>query len=90
MLGVHKMKRVITILIVISIIAIGLMLFLPDNYTWTLLPFAIPLMLGPFSLAVKRDKIQPKTWLIIYGIAVAVYLVVTITSYNFDIPFAWD
>ena len=81
------MKKIITILIIISIIAIGLMILLPDTYTWVLFPFAIPLVFGPWSLAAKRDKFQPKTWLIIYGIAVAVYLVLLALAVNFwDLP----
>jgi len=78
-----KMKKVITILIIMSIVAVCLMIFLPESYTWVLFPFAIPLVLGPVSLAVKRDKIKPKIWLIIYGIAVVVYLILMSVAIHF-------
>ena len=77
------MRKVVSVLIIISIIAIVLMLLLPEYYTWVLFPFAIPLVLGPLSLAVNKDKFKPKTWLIIYGIAVVVYLVLLAIGIHF-------
>ena len=78
-----RLNKVISILIVISIIAVALMIIFlfafddggPIWLTYVLIPFTIPLIGKAFSLAINGNKIQPKTWLIIYGIAVVAYFV---------------
>jgi len=89
------MKKVITILIVISIVAVVLLIFFfvyyngkpPAKLELVLIPFAIPLFFRSLSLAANRDKFQPKTWLIIYGILAFVYIIGLTTSVLFGFPF---
>ena len=38
--------------------------------------FAIPIVFGWFSLAFNKDKIKPKVWLIIYGVALIGYIAI--------------
>ena len=54
--------------------------------------FAIPLVLGWFSLAVNREKMKPEIWMTIYGCAILLYVVVAINlgfiSMTKDLPSA--
>jgi hypothetical protein len=57
-----------------------------------LFAFAIPLLLRSFSLAANRNKIAPKTWLLIYAVILFLYMII---AFNFgfhnitmDIPLA--
>ena len=87
-------KKLVKILIIISIVALVLMIILEVVWgnkgpreefinSWVsgiLILLAIPLMLGIFSLAFNADRIKPKAWLIIYGCAVAVYMTIIIKA----------
>jgi len=81
------MKKAVTILIIISVIAVALLSISyiawegnpPAWLFYLLLPFAIPLVGHSLSLAINRSSIQPKTWLIIYGVAFAAYLALILT-----------
>lgn len=99
------MKKAINILSFSSIAVIFLLMFLDGVWgnkdqrmnfiLWSqlvLLPFAIPIMFGWFSLAVNKEKIKPKIWLIIYGCALAGYITI-IVNFGFidmtkDLPLA--
>ena len=74
----------LSIIAVISLVVIAIILtgknprstFLFEWIASILFAFSIPLLLGWFSLAVKRNKIEPHIWLAIYSVALCAYLVV--------------
>lgn len=101
-----NMKKIINIFSFVSVIAVLLLClgvpFLLGNdrrnefislcYMGVVMIFAIPLLFRSFSLAYNKDKIKPQIWLIIYGIAVLVYVVIAI-NFGFvdmtrDLPLA--
>jgi len=87
------MKKLINTLSIISVIAVLLLVltailwdgknprmsFMFSCSAGVLFVFAIPLVLGWFSLAVNKDKMNPKVWLAIYSAAILVYLVIAIS-----------
>ncbi|MDR0491211.1 MAG: hypothetical protein LBH28_08225 [Oscillospiraceae bacterium] len=90
------MKKVVTVIIIISWVALALSIM--SLIIWgkdvairtfvVLFPFIIPIIFhkGGLSLAKNRTKMQPKTWLIIYGVAVAIYLIVILLLAVFVFP----
>jgi len=85
------MEKAVNIIIIIAIIVVCILIVLfayyngniPGRIEWVLFAFAIPLFFRSFSLAVNRDKFQPKTWLILCGIAVAIYSVVVAIVFHY-------
>ena len=86
------MKKIVNIFSIISLIAVlSLVLIeilwngksqrMSFIFLWSagvLFVFVIPLVFRSFSLVAKMDKINPKTWLVIYGCAVLVYIVIAV------------
>ena len=86
------MKKTITILIIASVAVIFLFVFLDAIWgngdqrmgfflLWSdfvLIPVAIPIIFGVFSLAYNRDKLRPKAWLTIYGCVLVIYAVLLV------------
>ena len=89
-------RRVVNILCISSIVAIFLLMFLEamlDNEgprvsfflqwgIYILIPFAIPLIFGVFSLAFNKDKFKPEIWLTVFSLALVVYLVIALDFFG--------
>jgi len=73
-----------SVVVVVLLIVLGAILSNKDQrmgfiLLWSdfvLFFFAIPIVFGWFSLAFNKDRIKPKVWFIIYGVALIGYIVI--------------
>jgi TctA family transporter len=103
------MKKAVDILSVVSVLAVLLMLlllfmqnlhgryfkFVSEWVIIVLVFLAIPLIGKGASLAVKKDEMKPKKWLVIYGVALAAFVTLFVLTWDFqvqqikDLPYAF-